>query len=49
MTIEFFNGVFVIVVVSLIAQGWTIAPLANFLKLKDPAVPAEELEADVET
>ena len=49
VTIEFFNGVFVIVVVSLIAQGWTIAPLASFLKLKDQAVQAEDLEADVET
>ena len=49
VTIEFFNGVFVIVVVSLIAQGWTIAPLANFLKLKDQAEQAEDLEADVET
>ena len=46
VTIEFFNIVFVIVVVSLIAQGWTIAPLANLLKLKEPDAVTE---ADVET
>ena len=33
VTIEFFNIVFVIVVTSLIAQGWTIVPLANLLRL----------------
>jgi cell volume regulation protein A len=48
VTIEFFNGVFVIVVMSLIAQGWTIAPLANFLKLNEQAGQDAELEADVE-
>lgn len=46
ITIQFFNSVFVIVVVSLIAQGWTIAPLANLLKLKEKDVA---LEADLET
>jgi cell volume regulation protein A len=46
VTIEFFNIVFVIVVVSLIAQGWTITPLANLLKLKEPDAVTE---ADVET
>ena len=33
VTIEFFNIVFVIVVTSLIAQGWTIVPLAHLLRL----------------
>jgi len=46
ITIQFFNSVFVIVVVSLIAQGWTIAPLANLLKLREKDVAPE---ADVET
>ncbi|WP_430401450.1 potassium/proton antiporter [Hyphomonas sp.] len=46
ITIQFFNSVFVIVVVSLVAQGWTIAPLANLLKLKEKDVA---LEADIET
>jgi NhaP-type Na+/H+ and K+/H+ antiporter len=46
VTIEFFNIVFVIVVTSLIAQGWTIVPLANLLRLgeqeeKDETVAAE--------
>ena len=35
VTIEFFNIVFVIVVTSLIAQGWTIVPLAHLLRLGD--------------
>tara|TARA_R110002096_G_scaffold272910_2_gene466698 strand:- start:717 stop:1940 length:1224 start_codon:yes stop_codon:yes gene_type:complete len=48
VTIEFFNGVFVIVVTSLIAQGWTIAPLASILKLNENAVQDAELGPDVE-
>jgi NhaP-type Na+/H+ and K+/H+ antiporter len=48
VTIAFFNIVFVIVVVSLIAQGWTIAPLANLLKLRPP-VTVTVTGADVET
>jgi len=48
VTIEFFNGVFVIVVTSLIAQGWTIAPLASILKLNENAEQDAELEPDVE-
>jgi NhaP-type Na+/H+ and K+/H+ antiporter len=48
VTIAFFNIVFVIVVVSLVAQGWTIAPLANLLKLRPP-VTVTVTGADVET
>ncbi|KCZ94164.1 potassium/proton antiporter [Hyphomonas johnsonii] len=46
VTIEFFNIVFVIVVTSLVAQGWTIVPLAKLLQLEqystEPAEPAFE-------
>ena len=50
VTIEFFNIVFVIVVTSLIAQGWTIVPLAHLLRLGDKtAKEDEEREAVAET
>lgn len=34
--VEFFNTVFVVVVVSLVLQGWTISPIARLLKLDTP-------------
>ena len=45
VTVGFFNIVFVIVTVSLVAQGWTISPVARWLKLgveqePEPAAPA---------
>ncbi|MEH6488695.1 potassium/proton antiporter [Hyphomonas oceanitis] len=51
VTIEFFNIVFVIVVTSLIAQGWTIVPLAHVLRLGSDktAEEDEEREAVAET
>tara|TARA_R110000787_G_scaffold93939_8_gene196382 strand:- start:2478 stop:3707 length:1230 start_codon:yes stop_codon:yes gene_type:complete len=51
VTIEFFNIVFVIVVTSLIAQGWTIVPLAHLLRLGSDKTAKEdaELEAVTET
>ncbi|KCZ59411.1 potassium/proton antiporter [Hyphomonas chukchiensis] len=50
VTIEFFNIVFVIVVTSLIAQGWTIVPLAHVLRLGDQSGKEdEERDAVTET
>jgi cell volume regulation protein A len=39
VTVGFFNIVFVIVTVSLIAQGWTISQAARWLKLGDTPEP----------
>jgi len=47
VTVEFFNIVFVVVITSLVLQGWTIAPMARWLgvtgtevpKVKPPASP----------
>jgi len=33
VTVEFFNIVFVVVIVSLVLQGWTIAPMARWLRV----------------
>ena len=46
VTIEFFNIVFVIVVTSLIAQGWTIVPLAHLLRLGGDETAKEDEERE---
>lgn len=46
---EYFNIVFVMVIVSLTLQGWTLAPVARRLKLvrPKPAGPLENVEIDL--
>jgi cell volume regulation protein A len=39
--IDFFNEVFVIVILSLIVQGWTIGPVARLLRVEKPPEPAK--------
>ena len=45
----FFNTVFIVVIISLLVQGWTIRPLANWLRLIVPAVvgPVERVELEL--
>jgi potassium/hydrogen antiporter len=47
--IVFFNAAFVVVIASLIVQGWTVAPAARFLglELPPPPEPAERREIDL--
>ncbi|HYD98090.1 MAG TPA: potassium/proton antiporter, partial [Alphaproteobacteria bacterium] len=44
-----FNTAFLVVVVSLVVQGWTIAPVARWLRLTVPATmgPVERVELDL--
>lgn len=42
--VDFFNEVFIIVIVSLVVQGWTVAPAARLLKVQLP--PDEERAED---
>ncbi|RFA31146.1 K+/H+ antiporter [Alkalilimnicola ehrlichii] len=46
---DYFNIAFFIVLVSLIAQGWTIAPLARFLRIEVPHVTgaSQRMELDI--
>lgn len=37
VTVDFFNEVFVVVIASLVLQGWTIGPAARLLKVEAPA------------
>jgi cell volume regulation protein A len=45
----FFNTVFIVVVISLLVQGWTIRPLARWLRLIVPATigPVERVELEL--
>jgi potassium/hydrogen antiporter len=47
--IVFFNAAFVVVIASLIVQGWTVAPAARFLglELPPPPEPVERREIDL--
>lgn len=49
MTVAFFNLVFVIVVASLVFQGWTIAPAARWLGLVDTTTEKAVQDTDVAT
>ncbi len=45
VTVSFFNEVFVIVIASLVLQGWTISLAAKVLKVEaPPGVPSAEIE-----
>lgn len=41
VTVDFFNEVFVVVIASLVLQGWTIGPAARLLKVEAPAEAPE--------
>jgi cell volume regulation protein A len=45
----FFNTVFIVVIISLLVQGWTIRPLARWLRLIVPAAigPVERVELEL--
>jgi cell volume regulation protein A len=44
----FFTVAFVVVLISLVVQGWTVAPVARRLKLERPPRPAPPLRADLD-
>jgi len=39
--VDFFNEVFIIVIVSLVVQGWTVAPAARLLRVEVPPDPPD--------